>query len=61
MSFKVETEKAQSIIHTRAGIAHYFGTEIEDKQGRWNQDYNVKEGFWVIHEGAKHHIYKVKA
>ena len=60
MTLEFEKEKAHTTIDTIAGKALYFGTEIEDRQERWNQDYNVNQGFWVIHEGAKHHVYRVR-
>jgi len=46
-------------IKTIDGTAHYIGTEIENKQGRWNQSYATRNGYWVIHDGDYHHIYKV--
>jgi hypothetical protein len=46
-------------IRTVRGLASYVGTEVEDKFGRWNQDYFTRDGFWLIHEGKKHHIYQV--
>jgi hypothetical protein len=46
-------------IDTVAGKALFIKTEIEDKHGRWNDDYYTKDGYWVIHHGKKHHVYKV--
>ena len=47
-------------IGTAAGEAFYVKTEVEDKHGRWNDDYYTRDGYWVIHEGKKHHVYKVR-
>ena len=49
----------QKEIGTAMGPAHYIGTEIEDKNGKWNDNYYTRDGFWVIHEGNKHHVYQV--
>lgn len=47
-------------INTVAGEAKFLKTETESPGGEWGQDqYTTKEGFWVIHEGDKHHVYKV--
>lgn len=46
-------------IGTAAGDAYFVKTEVEDKYGRWNDDYKINDGYWVVHEGNKHHIYKV--
>lgn len=47
-------------IGTADGEMFYYATEIEDKNGNWNQDYTIKDGFWLIHEGKYHHIYTRK-
>jgi len=52
-------KKFPKFIKTVAGRAKYVKTEIEDKLGRWNDDYATKYGYWVIHEGKQHHIYLV--
>ncbi len=46
-------------IGTVAGTAKYIGTETEDKNGKWNDSYATKDGYWVIHSGEQHHVYKV--
>ena len=46
-------------INTASGKAKYIGTETEDKYGRWNDRYSTRDGFWVIHDGDHHHIYKI--
>ena len=48
---------AKPTINVIGGKARYIGTEIEDENGNWNDDYNVKDGYYVIHQGNKHHIY----
>ena len=50
----------QKTINTVAGTAHYIGTEIEDDHGRWNDNYYTRDGYWVIHEGKHHHVYKIQ-
>ena len=47
-------------IRTVAGEAEYIGTEIEDKRGRWNDNYSTRDGYYVIHHGDKHHVYSVR-
>lgn len=47
-------------IYVAGGKAKYVKTETEDEQGNWNQDYLIKDGYWVIHEGNKHHVYYLK-
>lgn len=47
-------------INTGAGIAEFVKTEKEDKYGRWNDNYWIRDGYWVIHEGKKHHVYKLR-
>jgi hypothetical protein len=42
------------------GNARYLRTEVEDAQGKWNDSYKTTHGYWVIHEGKKHHVYFLK-
>jgi len=46
-------------IDTIRGRAYYKGTEIEDEEGNWNDSYSTNQGYYVIHKGTKHHVYKV--
>jgi hypothetical protein len=46
-------------IETVNGTAHYVTTKLEN-DGRWHDDYYTKDGYYVIHEGKRHHIYKVE-
>ena len=46
------------VIETVDGLKHYYKTEVEDSDGNWNDNYSVRDGFWVIHEGKYHHVYK---
>lgn len=39
-------------------LCKYVCTEIENDDGIWNDDYPVSKGYWVIHEGFMHHVYK---
>jgi len=45
-------------IEIMGGTAKYVKTEIEDSKGRWNDNYYVKDGYYVLHQGSYHHIYK---
>ncbi len=45
-------------INTVAGIATFVKT-LSDKE-LWEGDYSTRNGYWVIHRGANHHVYKVK-
>ena len=56
----VEKNKQGTSINTAAGKAYYYCTEREDSQGRWSQDWNIRDGYWVIHSGEKHYVYKIK-
>ena len=47
-------------IGTVSGEAFYFCTEIEEEGGEWDDGYWVNDGFWVIHDGTHHRVYKVK-
>ena len=47
-------------IDTFKGKAKFVKTEIEDKYGRWDDHWKTTSGEFVIHEGKKHHVYKVK-
>ena len=51
--------KPQHEIRVAGGVAKYIHTETEDKNGRWNDNYYTRDGYWVLHEGNKHHIYKM--
>ena len=46
-------------INTVQGRAEYVRTELEDKDERWNDSYRTKDGYFIIHEGSEHHVYKV--
>lgn len=48
-------------IRTVAGIAYYQCTEVENQEGRWNNNYSTRDGFWVIHRGRFHDVYSVNA
>jgi len=47
-------------INVAGGVADYIKTETEDARGRWNDNYYVKDGFYVIHKGSEHYIYKLR-
>jgi hypothetical protein len=47
-------------IGTVAGTAFFVRTEVEDVNGKWNDSYTTKDGFWVIHDGNFHHVYQTR-
>jgi hypothetical protein len=47
-------------ISTVNGEADLYTVEEENAQGKWNDDYYTRDGFWVIHKGNNHYVYKVK-
>jgi len=51
--------KVKSEISTVQGRAGFVKTEVEDEQGNWNDSYYTHAGYYVIHEGKRHHVYKV--
>jgi hypothetical protein len=53
-----EVYGAEPSIYTVNGKADYVGTEVEDENNRWDDSYLIKNGYWVIHDGKKHHVYK---
>jgi len=55
---KTRLSTVPEYIDTVAGRAKFVCTEIEDSLGRWN-DYKTSDGFWVIHQGDRHHVYQV--
>jgi hypothetical protein len=55
----VKDDSAKETIGTIKGVGKYIGTEIEDDRGKWNDNFSVRDGFYVIHVGKKHHIYKL--
>ena len=49
----------EQTINTIQGVANYVATEVEDANGNWNDNYNTTDGYWVVHNGNEHYIYKV--
>ena len=48
-------------IQTVQGIADFVRTDIEDKNENWRgMNLTTKDGFYILHEGQEHHIYKVR-
>lgn len=45
-------------IKVAGGFADYLTTETENEHGDWDDSYKITDGFWLIHEGKKHHVYK---
>lgn len=52
-------EMANKTINTMIGLAIYICTEFEDENGNFNDDYYTSSGYFLIHQGDKHHVYKV--
>jgi len=48
-------------INTAKGKAKLVKVEVEDGEGRWNDNYYTRDGFFVLHEGNRHLIYQVVA
>jgi hypothetical protein len=46
-------------IDVMGGSATYLFTEIEDANGKWDDSYNVNQGYYLIHDGKYHHVYKL--
>lgn len=46
-------------IETANGTAKYVKTEVENDDGKWNDNYSTKEGYYVIHSYGVHHVYKI--
>jgi len=44
-------------IDVAGGRAKFVRTEVEDSLGRWNDEYQVRDGYWVVHAGNRHHVY----
>lgn len=53
------TRHPVATINTVAGIAHFVKTEVENEQGRWNDNYATRDGYWVTHHGKYHDVYRV--
>ena len=67
--FKIKTKKLKEkktfvvpkTIKTACGTAYFVRTDVENKNGRWRGDnLKIKDGYWIIHRGNKHDIYKTK-
>jgi hypothetical protein len=48
-----------AVIQVAGGNAYFVKTEVEDAKGKWNDNYYVKDGYYVIHQGKRHHVYKL--
>ena len=46
-------------IDTFRGKAYFVKTITEDKYGNWDDHWETIRGEFVIHEGNKHHVYKI--
>ena len=60
VSTNLATEQVKKIINTVQGEAKFVRTDIEDKNEKWDGiNLSTRDGFYIIHEGDRHHIYKV--
>jgi hypothetical protein len=53
-------QEPENYISVAGGKAHYIKTEVEDSRGKWDDNYFTKDGYYVLHKGKKHHVYKLK-
>lgn len=57
----VFSEKVNTSINTIQGIADYSHSEVEDENGKWDDQWQTTRGEYVIHEGPQsHHVYFVR-
>ena len=60
MGAKISHERLPAMyINTVQGKAKFVKTEYENEFGGWNDRYYTRYGYYVIHEGNRHHVYKV--
>lgn len=57
--FKMENDKLGTSINTMSGKAFYYGSEIEDNNGKFDDSYSTSQGYYLIHSGKYHRIYKL--
>lgn len=57
MSTTTFQEKVGTTINTAWGEALYHHTEVEDATERWNDNWYISSGEFVIHEGINHHVF----
>jgi len=56
---KARESEVKKTIGTADGEKKYVKTIVEDSQGRWDSSqYSIRNGYWNIHKGNKHHIYR---
>jgi len=55
---RIKSTKAKKIINTTDGKAKYLHTEVESRDGSWDDSYTTDDGYYVIHDGKYHHVYK---
>ena len=51
--------KVAPTIQTFKGIAYFVTTERENEFGMWDDSWAIRDGFFVIHDGRFHHVYRV--
>lgn len=56
-TIKTRLPNVKPFIDVAGGRAKFLLTEVEDSLGRWNQGYSIRDGYWVIHQGNRHHVY----
>ncbi len=53
----IQLEDVNRTILTATGVKEYIGTEVEDKNGKWDDSYSIEDGYYVIHDDKYHHVY----
>jgi len=46
-------------IQTLEGVADFVRTEVE-RSDRWNDNYYTRDGFYVVHRGEEHDVYRAR-
>lgn len=57
-TIKTRLQGVPEYINVMGGRAKFVRTDVEDSLGRWSgSDLRTRDGYWVIHEGNRHHVY----
>ena len=59
LSEEIQKENGKTI-NTARGKAKFVCIELEDENEKWNDNYNVSDGFFVFHKGRVHEVYKLE-
>jgi len=55
-----ESLEPSQYIYAGGGKAKFVKTVKEDKDGNWKDDYYANDGYYVIHRGPLHDVYKLE-